>query len=110
MLVPYRTALAAALDGKIGTTTLPFDRGGNIERRQEMPIGDLVADGMRLTYGVDFGYITGGSLRTQFPACSYGAGRHDAPSLELTTPATNPSTRRSSRAPAATRRAGRTTS
>jgi 2',3'-cyclic-nucleotide 2'-phosphodiesterase (5'-nucleotidase family) len=71
MLVPYRVALAAALDGKIGTTTLPFDRGGNIERRQEMPIGDLVADGMRLTYGVDFGYITGGSLRTQFPACSY---------------------------------------
>jgi 5'-nucleotidase len=71
MLVPYRAALAAALDGKIGTTTLPFDRGGNIERRQEMPIGDLVADGMRLTYGVDFGYITGGSLRTQFPACSY---------------------------------------
>jgi 5'-nucleotidase len=71
MLVPYRAALAAALDGKIGTTTLPFDRGGNIERRQEMPIGDLVADGMRTTYDVDFGFITGGSLRTQFPACSY---------------------------------------
>jgi 5'-nucleotidase len=71
MLVPYRTQLAAALDGKIGTTTLPFDRGGNIERRQEMPIGDLVADGMRVTYGVDFGFITGGSLRQQFPTCTY---------------------------------------
>ena len=71
MLVPYRTALAAALDGTIGTTTQPFDRGGNIERRQEVPLGDLIADGMRLTYGTQLGYMNGGGIRSQFPACAY---------------------------------------
>ena len=71
MLIPYRTALAAALDGKIGTTTIPFDRGGNIERRQEVPLGDLIADSMRSTYGTDFAYIGGGGLRQQFPTCTY---------------------------------------
>jgi 5'-nucleotidase len=71
MLVPYRTLLAAALDGTIGTTTAPFDRGGNIERRKEMPLGDLLADGLRTIYSVDIGYYTGGSIRSQFPACGY---------------------------------------
>ena len=71
MLVPYRTALAAALDGQIGTTTAPFDRGGNIERRKETPLGDLIADGMRLTYGTQIGFFTGGGIRSQFPACAY---------------------------------------
>jgi 2',3'-cyclic-nucleotide 2'-phosphodiesterase (5'-nucleotidase family) len=71
MLVPYRGLLAAALDGTIGTTTQPFDRGGNIERRKEMPLGDLLADGLRSVYGVDIGYYTGGSIRSQFPACGY---------------------------------------
>lgn len=71
MLVPYRALLAAALDGTIGTTTVPFDRGGNIERRKEMPLGDLLADGLRSIYGVDIGYYTGGSIRSQFPACGY---------------------------------------
>src|SRR5918999_5651283 len=47
MLVPYRRQLAALLDGKVGTTTEPFKRGGNIERRQEVPLGDLIADGMK---------------------------------------------------------------
>ena len=71
MLVPYRQALSAANDGVIGTTTQPFDRGGNIERRQEVPLGDLIADGMRLTYGTQLGYMNGGGIRTQFPTCSY---------------------------------------
>ena len=71
MLVPYRVSLAAALDGTIGTTTLPFDRGDNIERRREVPLGDLIADGMRLTYGTDIGFFTGGGIRSQFPACGY---------------------------------------
>lgn len=71
MLAPYRVQLAAALDGTIGTTTAPFDRGGNVERRKEMPLGDLLADGLRATYGVQIGYYTGGSIRTQFPACAY---------------------------------------
>lgn len=71
MLVPYRVALAAANDGVIGTTTQPFDRGGNIERRQEVPLGDLIADGMRNTYGTQLGYMNGGGIRTQFPTCAY---------------------------------------
>jgi 5'-nucleotidase len=71
MLVPYRQQLAAALDGVIGTTTQPFDRGGNIERRREVPLGDLLADGLREIYGVQIGYYTGGSIRSQFPACGY---------------------------------------
>ena len=71
MLVPYRVALAEALDGVIGTTTLPFDRGDNIERRQEVPLGDLLADGIREVYDVDIGFMTGGGIRSQFPACGY---------------------------------------
>lgn len=71
MLVPYRVALAAALDGTIGTTTLPFDRGDNIERRREVPLGDLIADGIRVIYGTDIGFMTGGGIRSQFPACGY---------------------------------------
>jgi 5'-nucleotidase len=47
MLVPYREQLAEMLDDPIGTTTEPFKRGGNIERRQEVPLGDLIADGMQ---------------------------------------------------------------
>jgi len=75
-LAPTRLLLAAALDGVIGTTTQPFDRGGNIERRREMPIGDLVADSMRERYGVQIGYMTGGGIRSQFPACSYAPTNH----------------------------------
>jgi 5'-nucleotidase len=76
MLAPYRVQLAAALDGVIGTTTQPFDRGGNIERRREVPLGDLVADSMRETYGVQIGYMTGGGIRSQFPACTYSPNNH----------------------------------
>jgi 5'-nucleotidase len=76
MLVPYRTLLSAALDGVIGATALPFDRGGNIERRQEVALGDLVADGMRATYGTDFGYMNSGGIRSQFPACAYQPSDH----------------------------------
>ena len=76
MLVPYRTALAAALDGTIGTTTVPFDRGSNIERRKEVPLGDLLADSLVHQYGVQIGYYTGGSIRSQFPACSYQPVNH----------------------------------
>jgi 5'-nucleotidase len=71
MLDPYRTELAILLDEVIGTTTVPFDRGGNIERRQEVPLGDLIADGMRETYGTDIAFFTGGGIRSQFPACTY---------------------------------------
>ena len=76
MLIPYRVALAAALDGQITTTTAPFDRGGNIERRQEVALGDLIADGMRTLYGTQFGFMNGGGIRTQFPTCIYSPVNH----------------------------------
>ncbi|MEO8272512.1 MAG: 5'-nucleotidase C-terminal domain-containing protein [Chloroflexota bacterium] len=71
MLAPYRTQLAILLDGKIGTTTEPFKRGNNIERTREMPIGDLVADGMRWRYGTQLAMVNGGGIRSQMPTCSY---------------------------------------
>jgi 5'-nucleotidase len=70
MLAPYRTQLAILLDSKIGTTTEPFKRGNNIERVQEMPIGDLVADGMRWRYGTELAMVNGGGIRSQMPTCS----------------------------------------
>ncbi len=33
------------------------------ERKQETPLGDVIADSYRQTYGTDFGYTNGGSLR-----------------------------------------------
>jgi 2',3'-cyclic-nucleotide 2'-phosphodiesterase (5'-nucleotidase family) len=71
MLVPYREDLAELLDDPVGTTTLPFDRGGNLERRQETPLGDLMADGMRWKYGTDLALMNSGGIRSQLPACSY---------------------------------------
>ena len=71
MLVPYRQQLAALLDGKIATTTEPFKRGGNIERRQEVPLGDLIADGMRWRYGTQLALMNSGGIRSQLPACTY---------------------------------------
>jgi 2',3'-cyclic-nucleotide 2'-phosphodiesterase (5'-nucleotidase family) len=71
MLVPYRQQLAAKLDGKVGTTTLPFDRGGNIERSGEVPLGDLMADGMRWRYGTQLALMNGGGIRSQLPSCGY---------------------------------------
>src|SRR5918999_1231064 len=71
MLVPYRQQLAELLDGEVGTTTEPFKRGGNIERRQEVPLGDLIADGMRWRYGTQLALMNGGGIRSQMPACSY---------------------------------------
>jgi 2',3'-cyclic-nucleotide 2'-phosphodiesterase (5'-nucleotidase family) len=71
MLVPYRQQLAALLDVPVGTTTQPFDRGGNIERSGEVPLGDLIADGMRWRYGTQLALMNGGGIRSQLPACSY---------------------------------------
>lgn len=71
MLAPYRLDLAALLDGKIGTTTQPYVRGNNIERLQEMPIGNLVSDAMRWRYGTQLAMVNGGGIRQQLPTCSY---------------------------------------
>jgi 2',3'-cyclic-nucleotide 2'-phosphodiesterase (5'-nucleotidase family) len=79
MLAPYRTALSAALDEPIGTVTNTFIRrisgdpaaNGNYERREETPLGDLVADGVRWKYDVQVGYMTGGGLRQNLPFSGY---------------------------------------
>jgi 2',3'-cyclic-nucleotide 2'-phosphodiesterase (5'-nucleotidase family) len=73
MLVPYRQQLAAMLDGTIATTTAPFDRGGTpaVERSGELPLGNLLADGMRWRYGTQLAMMNGGGIRSQFPSCSY---------------------------------------
>ncbi len=71
MLVPYRRQLSALLDGTIGTSAATFARGGNIERRQEVPLGDLITDGMRWKYGTDIGFMSGGGIRSTLPAAGY---------------------------------------
>ena len=78
MLAPYRTQLSAILDVPIGTVTSTFVRRlpppdplGNYERRQETPLGDLVADGMRWRYGTQLAMVNGGGLRTNLPNSSY---------------------------------------
>lgn len=71
MLKPYRDQLAAKLDVVIGTATGVFERRDNIERIKEMPIGDLVADMLRTTYGTQIAFTNGGGLRSPLPASSY---------------------------------------
>jgi len=71
MLVPYRVQLAALLDEPVGTTTEPFKRGANLERGEEVALGDLIADGMRWRYGTQLALINSGGIRSQLPACSY---------------------------------------
>lgn len=71
MLVPYRQQLAAMLDQTIGTAAAVFVRGGNIERRQEVPLGDLIADGMRWRYGTQLALMNGGGIRQTLPAGNY---------------------------------------
>ena len=71
MLIPYRTQLAALLDVGIGTSAGVFPRGGNIERRQEVATGDLIADGMAWRYGTQLGYMNSGGIRQSIPASNY---------------------------------------
>jgi 5'-nucleotidase len=68
VLVPYREELAVLLDPKIATATATFVRGGNIERRQEVALGNLVAEGMRWFQATDFAFINGGGLRSPLPS------------------------------------------
>lgn len=68
MLAPFRTELAVAFDGAIATTTGVFERGNNVERLREVPLGNLVADSMRLRYETQLGYTNGGGLRAAIPS------------------------------------------
>ena len=68
MLEPYRIELARLFDAKIGVATARYPRGGNIERRQEVAIGNLVTDSMRLAYGTQLALTNGGGIRDQLPS------------------------------------------
>lgn len=68
MLQPYRDELAEAFDRKIGTTTGVFVRGGNIERRQEVALGNLITDSMRWRYGTQLALTNGGGIRAPLPS------------------------------------------
>jgi 5'-nucleotidase len=72
MLVPYRQQLSALLDGPIGKAADTFvARVASIERRQEIPLGDLMADGMRWRYGTQLALMNSGGIRASIPACTY---------------------------------------
>ncbi|MBW2526008.1 MAG: 5'-nucleotidase C-terminal domain-containing protein [Deltaproteobacteria bacterium] len=68
LLAPYRTNLAARFDTPIGVATGTFERGDNVERLGEVPIGNLVADALRVRYGTDIGFVNGGGLRAPLPS------------------------------------------
>jgi 5'-nucleotidase len=82
MLAPYRANLSAALDAPIGVATDLFVRGNNVERLGEVPIGDLIADAIRLRYGTQLAFINGGGIRAPLPS-SYLPANH---MLRRTTP------------------------
>lgn len=68
MLQPYRSALAEKFDRVIGETTGVFVRGSNIERVQEVALGNLVTDSMRWRYGTQLALTNGGGLRDRIPS------------------------------------------
>lgn len=68
MLAPYRAALAAVFDEPIGVATGLFPRGGNIERRNEVAIGNLLTDAMRWRYGTQLAMTNGGGIRAPLPS------------------------------------------
>jgi 5'-nucleotidase len=76
MLAPIRADLAEILDVPIGVGNAVFPRGGNVERGQEVAIGNLVADGMRWKYSTQLGYMNSGGLRQSLPATNYEPADH----------------------------------
>jgi len=68
MLQPYRLELAEAFDEKIGVATDVFPRGSNVERRQEVAIGNIIADSLRLEYGTQIAFINSGGVRDRLPS------------------------------------------
>ncbi|MCK6550156.1 5'-nucleotidase C-terminal domain-containing protein [Myxococcota bacterium] len=67
-LAPFRTQLSAAYDATIATTNEILLRGANAERLREMPIGNLVADSMRVRYGTQLALTNGGGIRAPLPS------------------------------------------
>jgi 5'-nucleotidase len=68
MLQPFRDELSVVFDEPIGVATDTFERGGNIERRMEVPIGNLVSDSIRLRYDTQLAFTNGGGIRAPLPS------------------------------------------
>lgn len=68
MLAPYRTDLAKVFDGKIGVANAVFPRGNNVERVQEVALGNLITDALRWRYGTQLAFYNGGSIRQSLPS------------------------------------------
>jgi 5'-nucleotidase len=68
LLAPWRAELSLKLDGKIATAEGMFVRGNNVERLGEVPIGNLIADAMRTTYGTQLAFLNGGGIRASLPS------------------------------------------
>ena len=68
LLAPYQAELSSKLDVPIGAATDLFPRGNNIERLNEVAIGNLVADSLRETYSTQIAFTNGGGLRSPLPS------------------------------------------
>ena len=73
MVKKYKDQLSAKLDIKIGQVSGIFPRGGSpaVERSGETPMGNYIADLMRIKYKTDFAIQNGGGIRDTFPAKTY---------------------------------------
>jgi 5'-nucleotidase len=70
LLKPYNDALASKYDEKLAKTTDVFKRDGSLERSQETPLGDLVAESLLMKYkadGAQIAFVNGGGLRNSIP-------------------------------------------
>ncbi len=73
MVKKYKDQLTAKLDVKIGQVSGVFPRGGSpaVERSGETPMGNYMADLMRVKHKTDFAIQNGGGIRDTFPAKTY---------------------------------------
>jgi 5'-nucleotidase/UDP-sugar diphosphatase len=71
-LMEYQYKVDQIMGSKIGvTTSAVFLNTGNAARKAETPLGDLVADAFKYaarSMNPDFGFVCGGTIRTDLPA------------------------------------------
>jgi 2',3'-cyclic-nucleotide 2'-phosphodiesterase (5'-nucleotidase family) len=71
LMEPWKTHLAAKFDEKITTIDGIWIRDGKIERSEEVPMGDLVADAILSAYaglGAQIAFMNGGGIRDSLPS------------------------------------------
>ncbi|HQG39333.1 MAG TPA: 5'-nucleotidase C-terminal domain-containing protein [Spirochaetales bacterium] len=73
MVKKYADAIKAQYNVKIATTTAAFDLGDRLTRKQETPLGNIVADSMvfkarAMGIKADFAFTNGGGIRKSLPA------------------------------------------